>query len=212
MQKLFFLLGALLFHSVSHAAIVFTDDFTTGASPLWGNESGGWFSSGGAYDAQFPNNAPITYSSLPFDLQDFSIELDITNVQDGGIWLRSLDNQNGILLVTGAGVGGLYWHIISGGNVSPSLNVVGGLFTNGISDPHLRVTVEGDTYSVYVNGSPTPATTLTDSTFSSGRVALYDFSPQTFDNVAVSVPEPSAALFALGGVSALLRRRRAKLP
>ncbi len=177
------------------AAAIFSDTFDSTPSGLWGNEVGNWTASGGVYYAQAPNNAPPTYSSLPFNLQDFSIDLDINHVQDGGVWLRSSDNQNGILLVTGAAANGLYWHVISGGVVSPRLNIASGLFTDGVSDAHLHITVSGDTYSVFVNGALTPATTLTDSTFSSGKIALYDFSPQTFDNVTV-VPEPSSLFIA----------------
>lgn len=47
----------------------------------------------------------------------------------------------------------------------------------------------------------TPLTTLTDSTFTSGRVGLYDSSSQTFDNFALAaVPEPSIWVDALGWV------------
>lgn len=79
----------------------------------------------------------------------------------------------------------------------------------GVIDPHLRVTVVGDTYSVFVDGSATAATTLTTAQFSSGQVALYDFSAQTFDNFAL-VPEPSALglVVLAGGAACWLRRRR----
>lgn len=204
-------LGPLLV--TARAAIIFTDAFTSGPSASWGNEVGSWVGSSGAYDAQFPNNSPITYSSLPFTLQDFSIELDINNVQDGGVWLRSSDNQNGVLLVTGAGGGSLYWHVISGGVVGPVQNLAPGVFTPGVSDPHLRVVVQGSMYSVFVDGGLTPATTLNDTTFTSGKVALYDFSAQTFDNVTVAVPEP--ATFMLGAGAACLAfavARRSRKP
>jgi hypothetical protein len=83
------------------------------------------------------------------------------------------------------------------------------------SDVHLRVEVIGNVYSAYLNGSATPFTTLTSSTFTSGRVGLYDFSPvsgvstprgQTFDNFQVTdltaVPEPSSlALLGIGAIT-----------
>src|SRR6266436_36967 len=87
------------------AAALFSDDFNAGASPLWGNEVGSWFAAGGVYDSQFPSNSPLTYSSLPFALSDFSIDVDINHLQDGGIWLHSADNGNGVLLVTGGNGG-----------------------------------------------------------------------------------------------------------
>ena len=117
-----------------------------------------------------------------------------------------------MLLVTGASGGDLYWHVISGGVVSPALNVADNIFTPGVSDPHLRVVAQGSTYSVFVDGALTPATTLTDATFTSGKVALYDFSNQTFDNVTVAVPEPAdyaaVAGLALAAFGAWRRCRR----
>ena len=205
-----FAASTVLSMTTACCAVIFTDSFTGGASASWGNEVGSWSASGGVYDAQLPNNSPITYSSLPFNLQDFSVELDINNVQDGGVWLRSSDYQNGVLLVTGANGGNLYWHVISGGVVSPGLGVASGIFTPGVSDPHLRITAQGSHYSVFVDGAPTPATTLTDATFTSGKVALYDFSAQTFDNVSISVPEPGeyAAVAGLALTAFAAWRRR----
>jgi len=175
---------------VDNEQLIFADNFDNGASPLWGNEVGNWYQNQGIYDSQNPNNAPLTYSSLPYVLKDFSIELDINNVQDGGVFLRSTDNNNGVLLVTGGEIGtgtGFYWHIIQDGLVSGVLNPsVSGLVQPGVSNIHLKVEVVGDNYSVFLNNDPTPVTTLTTSLFSSGKVALYDFSGlQSFDNVKV---------------------------
>jgi hypothetical protein len=175
---------------VDNEQLIFADNFDNGASSLWGNEVGNWQQNQGFYDAQNPNNTPLTYSSLPYILKDFSIELDINNVQDGGIFLRSTDNNNGVLLVTGGEIGtgtGFYWHIIQDGVVSGILNPsVSGLVQPGISNIHLKIEVVGDNYSVLLNNDLTPITTLTTSLFSSGKVALYDFSGlQTFDNVKV---------------------------
>ncbi len=101
----------------------------------------------------------------------------------------SANDQNGVLLVTGGHSGsgtGLYWQTVSNGTFGPITNEVTGLFTSGISNAHLHIVVAGNTYSVYVNGSTTPATTLTTSAFASGKVALYDNSSQTFSNVSLS--------------------------
>ncbi|MBI5691226.1 MAG: PEP-CTERM sorting domain-containing protein [Verrucomicrobia bacterium] len=195
------------------AQVIFTDDFTAGAAPAWGNEVGGWTATGGVYAPTSPNNNPATYSGLPWLLTDFSVSVTIQGLSDGGIWLRSSGNQNGILLVTG-GNGrtgtGLYWHEIVNGSVSPALNEVTGLFTNGVSTATIRVDVVGNTFSAYVNGNPTPSTVLVSSAFSSGRVGLYGFSAQTFDGFVLSaVPEPSVwALLALGLAMGLAWRRR----
>src|SRR5689334_5458304 len=91
----------------AQAGIIFTDNFNAGASPLWGNEVGNWQASGGVYFANSPSNFPNAHSSLPFSLTDFSVDLDINDLQDGGVWLRSTEaagtnvGRTGVLLVTG---------------------------------------------------------------------------------------------------------------
>ncbi len=170
-------------------ALPFHDDFAGGASPLWGNEVGNWAAAGGAYAAQAPSNNPPTYTGLPFVVDDFTFLVDVQQLQDGGIWLRSADNNNGILLVTGGNGGagtGFYWQVVTAGSASAQMNPVSGLFVPGVSNAHLRVEVRGSTYAVYVDHAATPATTLTSSAFANGRVGLYDFSAQTFDNVTLS--------------------------
>ena len=170
-------------------ALPFHDNFTGGASPVWGNEVGNWAAVGGNYAAQAPSNSPPTYTGLPFVVDDFTFLVDVQQLQDGGIWLRSVDNNNGILLVTGGNGGtgtGFYWHVVTAGSASAQMNPVSGLFVPGVSNAHLRVEVRGATYAVYVDHACTPATTLTSSAFANGRVGLYDFSAQTFDNVTLS--------------------------
>ena len=206
--------AVLSFCGSAHAAI-FSDNFDAGASPLWSNDIGNWTATGGVYQAGSPSNNPSTITVLPYVLTDLELDLDINNVQDGGVWLRVEQfpdgrAKNGVVLVTGGygGTGnGLYWHTFTNGGFSGILNPVSGLFSSGVSDPHLRVTVSGDTYAAYVDGSPTPATTLTTTVFASGQVGLYDFSPQTFDNV-VLIPEPTTLGLVLVGGLALLRRKR----
>lgn len=192
------------------ASDVFVDTFDSGAAPEWGNEVGNWVAQGGVYFAQAPNNSPLTYSSLPFELVDFSIDVDINKVQDGGIWLRSSGNDNGVLLVTGGYGGtssGLYWHVVQNGSASSPMGSVDHLFIPGVSDIHLRVVVSGNVYSAYVNASSTPATSISTPAFSSGRVALYDFSNQTFDNVMVTgVPEPASLMVCVLIALAYVRR------
>ncbi|MEM9544182.1 MAG: PEP-CTERM sorting domain-containing protein [Cyanobacteria bacterium P01_E01_bin.42] len=213
----------------SARAGTFTDTFDSGASSLWGNERGNWTVTDGNYGATFPDDAPVnasSSSSLPFLLSDFSVDLDINNIQDGGVWLRSAEDagtalgRTGVLLVTGGlgGVGtGLYWHIVTDGNNAGSiLNPIDGLFDPGITDASIRVEVVGDTYSAFLNDSSTPVTTLVTDVFSSGQVALFNSnSGQTFDSfgvessdIASTVPEPSSAiLFALMGAGVVVRYR-----
>jgi len=217
--RLVFILGCgALVSGSARGQLIFSDNFNSGASGSWGNEVGGWAATSGVYSAAAPNNNPPTYTSLPYTLTDFSVTVTINALQDGGIWLRSLNNANGILLVTGGhgGAGtGLYWHEIVGGNTSPAvLNEVTGLFTPGADTATITVTVIGSTYSAYVNGSITPATTLTSALYASGRVGLYDFSGQTFDNFSVAaIPEPVDFALGIGGLALGIvtysRRRKA---
>ena len=194
----------------AQAGVLFSDDFNSGASPLWGNESGNWSDVGGVYNALNPASfAPgklPAYSSLPFDLTDFTIDLDINKIVDGGVFLRMSGNTpntlSGVLLVTG-GLGntglGLYWLRIYDGKYKSVENQSRFFLSNpGKVNAKLRIEVKSDNYSAFINDSLIPITTLKTSDFSSGRVALYDYSyrnvsEQTFDNVTIytSVPEPN---------------------
>lgn len=189
-------------------ATLFTDDFNTGPSVLWGNEQGNWQVVNQAYKAQAPSSWPNAHSSLPFVLDDFEISLDINSLVDGGVWLRSsaapgtLIGRTGILLV--ARSHDLYWHVV------PTGQTYGGSL-NAVSSPggniHLRIAVQGNNYALYVNHSPTPATTLVDATFSQGQTALYSFNlTQSFDNVML-IPEPGAMGLLVAGALVFLRRR-----
>lgn len=206
----------------AHAAVAFSDDFSAGPSSVWGNESGSWRGGGGVYDATFPSNSPMTYSSvtsLPA-LTDFAVDVDVNSWDDGGVLLRSRYNGgaiDGILLVTGGfggGFGGFYWHRMVGGSAGGVLQQSPDLGLHGTSH-HLRVEVSGATYRAFVDGILRD--TLVDGTYASGAVALYDFSPtsrasdprgETFDNVVISTPtattpEPGALLLVAGGLVAL---------
>jgi len=219
------LLAGLLIASSAWAGS-FTDNFDSGASSLWENNVGNWSASSGVYSAGTISNFPSAASALPWVLDDFTLEFDINDVQDGGVWLRSSVSAGsigrvGVLLVTGAGAGALYWHVVTdGSNYGSSLNPVGGLFTPGASDAHFRIEVSGSTYSVYLDGATVAAATLIDGSFASGKVALYDFSDQTFDNVILTgagvmpVPEPGTWAMLLAGLLAVgevVRRRNARL-
>jgi hypothetical protein len=190
-----FLVLVIAQQPASAAAITFADNFTPAPSPLWNNYSGNWRASAGTYFAQAPNNNPLTFSGLPFELTDFTVSVTIHSVGDGGLWLHSDGtNRNGVLLVTGGGGYGqglrggdagsaLYWHVLHNGTCGglPSTSCQGFAIATGVFIPGgtygLTVVVSDNAYSAFVNGSPTPATTFVDNTFSSGRVGLYDDQP-----------------------------------
>jgi hypothetical protein len=194
----FFMLAALAAAAPAFAQFTFSDNFDTGPSPRWSNLRGNWFGHDGVYDAAAPTNAPPTHTSLPWSLGDLTLDVDIRAFSDGGIWLHSdAAARNGVLLVTGGGGWGtgnrdaqsgnsLYFHTVHNDSYSGIVNRVFPGITPGEND-HLRVTIVGGTYSVYLNGSATPATTIVTDDFPTGRVGLYDYSSiQTFDNFSVT--------------------------
>ncbi len=198
-MKLFCLLplaGALvLAPPASRAATRFCDAFKSKTDPAWGNQSGAWTIAKKRYYATQPSNAPLTYTDL-VSYQNFgkaTVTVTVNDVYDGGVWLRSHWNgaANGILLVVGGAYSnytGLYWHVVTNGVVGPAQNEVDVPGLKG-STVKLKIVVKGDTYSVFVNGSKTAASTLTDATYGSGSVGLYDNSaaPQeSFGNFCVS--------------------------
>jgi hypothetical protein len=172
---------------------VFSDNFDAGPSPLWENQRGNWSATAGEYAAGAPTNNPPTCSALPFVLGDLEMEVDVIDVIDGGLWLHiDQAGDNGVLLVTGgdAQTGrGFYWHTIRNGGVTGTFGRTGPLF-NQLDDLHLRVTVVGDTYALYLNGGMAPVTMLVNSEFPTGRVGLYDYAvgAQRFDNFVLRSP------------------------
>jgi hypothetical protein len=183
--------GVTLNVAQSASTFTFADNFAPGPSPLWNNYSGNWAASGGHYYAQAPSDNPLTFSGLPFDLTDYTLTVTVNAVWDGGVWLRSNADspQYGdsiVLIIGGQG----YGQGLRGGNAGTSVYFAtpSGQFVNGVNGVltpggtyTFTVTVQGDTYSVYINGSKTPVTTLVlvDSTFSHGQVGFYDDQPNT---------------------------------
>jgi hypothetical protein len=216
--------------TVCHGATPhFVDRFDSGASALWGNEQGNWGAERGFYRAANPSTFPNARSLLPFMLRDFTVEFDAIDISDGGPWLRSAAapgssvGQSGVLLVLGGlgGTGdGLYWHVTHGGGYGAILNERRGLFTPGVSDAHIRVTVQGDTYSAFVNGSATAASTLVTPLFAEGFTGLYGYWPRRdlpapgFDNFELNpqaIPEPGTWALLSAGLAACVvvgRQRR----
>jgi hypothetical protein len=187
--------GLFLVASVPAAGqIVFFDDFEDGADPAWGNEFGDWIAIDGVYTSTIQSNNPPTYTSVTFlpELTDFTIDLDINGVRDGGVFLRSHLCENGlvdgvILVVGGYGgtYNGCYWHTSDCNGYSPATNHVDIPGLQG-SDVHLRIEVSGNLYRAFLGDETEPITTLETELYPSGGVALYEFLDQSFDNVAIN--------------------------
>ena len=79
--------SSLAFSDIARSDVLFSDDFNSGASAAWGNESGNWTANAGVYRAQDANNFPNSQSFVsPFpSLTDFSVSVDVTSARDGGI-------------------------------------------------------------------------------------------------------------------------------
>jgi hypothetical protein len=177
------LLAATLLLAASaplRAAPHFCDKFKTVNDPAWSNQDGAWAIAKHKYYATKPSNDPLTYTDLVNypSLTDFTLTVTVNDVFDGGIWLRSNWNgaSNGILLVVGGAASnytGIYWHIVTNGQVSPPQGVVEVPGLEG-STAKIMVVVKGNTYAAYVNGGTTPTTMLTDSTYAAGSAGLYD--------------------------------------
>jgi hypothetical protein len=175
----------------AQAQVSFSDNFDAGPSPLWMNQRGNWAVVDGRYEALAPNNLPPTLTTLPFVLGDFELELDVHGAIDGGVWLHTdAGGGEGVLLVIGGFAhsgSGFYFHRIANGSYGPPEGLSGPQFTPG-SNIHVRATAVGATYSVYLNGSTTPATTLTLPQARTGLVGLYDYTTpgHSYDNFVLA--------------------------
>ena len=211
-------------------------NFTPTPSPDWSDATGDWTDiSGGEYAAQHPNDSPEAVTYLPFNLTNANLQLTVTvnALADAGIIFNS-GNVELVLGGNGYGQGdrggasgnSAYWGTVSGGGEQ---DPVTGVFTPG-GTYTITVTVNGDTYTAYndPDGSfdvnSTVLTTLTDSSFTSGEVGLYDdqpnvttgagFGPPTsFSNFSLSgtlvpAPEPSSLFLVGAGLAWLGTARR----
>lgn len=190
---------ALFSHS-AFAQTVYRDDFNSGPQLQWSNLRGNWQAAAGEYAAQMPGNTPPTATLLPYELSDFSFEVDLIDPADGGLWLRTnAAGTAGVLLVVFPDR--VYWHVTAdlGGpytiyqqaSITPNL---------GPGPTRIRVTGNGPILRAYIRESPTAITTLDLTTVSnppglnylSGRLGLYDnAAPGTrFDNVRVEAGVP----------------------
>jgi hypothetical protein len=181
----------------------FFDDFEAGPSPLWGNERGAWSAADGVYRATaLQPGGPVSCTTLPWQLTDFTLELDVRKVADHGILLRNTYHPDywygrGVILTVGGAHSdhtGVYWHVITDATQQhPSYaGVVKGLFNQG-DDVHVRLVVRGNRFEAYINGSATPNTFLESDAYPVGGVGLYHGATpgESFDNIRLEChPSP----------------------
>lgn len=169
-------------------ATKFFDDFEE-ESGDWGNESGDWAVADGAYAAQSPSVNPIAYSSLSFDLSEFSVEAEIASANSGGLWLRfDPETLSGVFLCLREG--GLAWRLIENGDLANSVvyNQVSGMYTPGVTNLTLRAVVKGPRYEAFLGFDRTPATTFFLEGSETGRLALLAGSALKFKSLSVFAP------------------------
>jgi hypothetical protein len=185
------------------SAVLYT--FDSNPPPDWGNEQGNWIAFGGSYYAQQNYADPNGYTSLPFNLTDFVFEVDVSNLHESGLWLRSNYNGgkfNGILFVESRW-GDTYFHIIRDGIWTSPVDIHYGRNINGT---HLKAVVNGDNYAVYADGNL--INTLVNDEFPSGRVALFrNYMGSSFDNANL-VPIPGTMLLLGSGLLGLVGWRK----
>jgi hypothetical protein len=191
----------LIATGVAAAESTWRDNFDQGQQLPWTSVRGNWIASDGTYAAQQPGSSPVTAALLPYDLSDFSIEVDLIQPVDGGLWLRAnADATSGVLLVVFANR--MYWHVIADPVTGP-WTIHGFAWISpalGSGANRIRVTGHGPILRAYVNGAPVATSTLDLTTvtnppgtdFLRGRVGLYDnAAPGTlFDNLRLEAGTP----------------------
>jgi hypothetical protein len=212
------LLAASALVARSTPVVKFSDTFSSGPSPLWNNFAGNWIAANGqyTYSAQIPNNNPLTYTGLPFDLESFALSVTVNLLADCGIWLRSTewnpDNDAFILLVLGGEGYGVGFRAGNAGNsvyfatsAAAVINLATNVFVPGTTHT-ITVTAKAGTYHVYLDGSTTPVTSLVDASLTHGEVGLYDNQPNTVNGNSGSGPPNTFSDFRLEGSCSALNR------
>ncbi len=216
------LLSDITFAASAHAQVIFSDNFTLSngsADANWTISSGTWAVNNGRYSSGTHSAAtPITASfANTAALTDFNVNTDIIGSQDGGFLLRAQDANNLIALIVRPNFSDAYWHVRQGGNWGSILNPI----TLGFaaqSNLHVGINVVGSQYTAIIsNGTTSQTLALNSSTYTTGKVGLYNFgSSESFDNfVITSTPEPGSLALLMTAVLAgvgFRRRRRKSLP
>lgn len=112
---------------------------------------------------------------------DYVIEFDLIQAIDGGVWFRASDDGNGLDAYM-LGSDGLYIYLAKATDgvfatmADPSQAVAGGkpfaTQYNKMWDAHWKLVVEGNVFSVYLEGETEPAIQATDSDFASGFIGF----------------------------------------
>jgi len=138
-------------------SLLFEDTFEGCRSSLWGESDGDWQVASGAYYTTVFSSVNV----LPLQPSDFIVELEVSDIQGGGLWLR-LDNGTGVILQIGSTASDdfIYWQSMNANNLGPVLNPsANGVISPDSGEHTIKVIVESGTYQAFVDGKL--ATTLT---------------------------------------------------
>ena len=210
---------ALVAVTIPASSQVFTDNFNNVSNgqtdPLWNNEIGNWTVNNGAYSPASPAISPPALSTIKGNVWSaFTMDVDILNSIDSGIFFNEQDSNNSDVLIVKPSANLVYWH-------SRVSGVYGNLFgLSYIAIPagsgvHVHLASTSTAFNVTVTTvNSTVTSSFTDTLFGSGKIGLYSaVSGQSFDNVAInsSVPEPTFLTMMMGttvGVLSLFRMKR----
>jgi len=170
--------------------ILLDEDFDDGYAQEFGNEVGDWvvrfLDLGDQNDGKYNATTGAKRFSMAGDTawQDYVIEANFSNAQDGGLLVRVQDKDNGIILLVRPEYNETYWHVIENGSWGNALAKVT-LGHEAGDELHVKVAVAGSEFKAYINGEL--KTTLNTSEFTTGKIGLYlSYQPyQYWDDVTV---------------------------
>jgi len=173
---------ALGANSYQAQTILLQENFDDGVAQGFGNESGNWKVIDGKYTATAGTFRFSTAGDLGW--QDYTIDADFINAEDGGLLIRAQDQNNSISLIIRPNNNDIGWNIRKGGNWGSGLNTVILGHKTGES-LKVRIEVSGSDFKGYINGEL--KTTLQSTEFPKGRIGVYLYYPadQYWDNITV---------------------------
>jgi hypothetical protein len=182
------------------------------------NSNGGcWFHRTTAPDALASLNSDTGYT-MEARIKIDAIDEDLTNAGIGAVAIQCDEGRAGIDRFWQLGFdvsGGQYQVALKGGGGPEYVNIDNTAFHT------YRVTVLGNTATLYIDGNPTPAASVPNlRNLATNEIEFGDFTGvgdgayqmdylSVYDGGAVAVPEPaSCAALSLGGLAMMWRRRR----
>ena len=173
--------------AVVASEVLLSEDFNDGYAQEFGNEIGNW-------EVRFVdgNNGLYTATNGVFRFslagnqhwEDYTLEADFLNAQDGGLLIRASDRDNGVALIIRPTNNDIYWHIRKGGNWGEVLGKSSLGHESG-EDLNVKIEAEGSEFRAYINGEL--KTSLTTTEFQNGKIGIYLYQQpkQYWDNVVV---------------------------